>query len=291
MTTTTLSIPNTPKNTDVISMIENISNDMRTLQEKLNDCELALLSGAIEVICVSTGNNEPVASATSPEVTKEPTNFKKPGKKSVPCEALVFAYELNSKGTIVPARCKRCVEEHAKFCKQHGSRDGKPWKGKESDGLQPIAQFKWQQLGTVNEPSPIFELTKAKAKLIKDFNAKQCGSSKHSSDDGSYGEGKAKKKAPKEKKTSKKTIDMSQVFHEGDVIRHKIASPKSELFCSYRVVSKDLIGEDSAYSSLSGFAGAHYTQIFPNRNPSANGWAECEVFRNGKWINCDTLRV
>ena len=291
MPTTTLSTPNTPKNTDVISIIENISNGMRTLQQKLNDCELALLSGAIEVICVSTGSKEPVASATSPEVTKAFANSTKPADQAVRCEALVFAYELSSEGTIVPARCTRCVEEDTKFCKQHGARDGKSWKGKQRDSSQPIAEFNWQHKGTVHEPTPLWQLTRVKAELMKNFNANQSGRSTHSSDDGSDGEGEAKKKAPKEKKTSEKTIDMSQVFHGGDVIRHKIASPKSELFCSYRAATNDLIGEDSAYSSLSGFAGAHYTRIRPDRSPSANGWTECEVFRNGKWINCDTLRV
>jgi len=187
-------------------MIEDIMNpsakQMRTFQEKLNDSELALLFSAVEGNCVSSGKKKAARSATSSKVTKAPRNQSKPADDAVRCEALAFAYEMNSEGRIVPARCKRCVEEDTKFCKQHGAADGKPWKCKERGDLETVHDFKWQHLGTVNEPSPIFELQKAKDELMKNFNAKQSGGSSHSSD-GSDDEGKVTKKATKEKKAPK----------------------------------------------------------------------------------------
>jgi len=204
--TTTLSIPNTPNYANLISMIEDIMNpsakQMRAFQEKLNESELALLFSAVEGNCGTSGNKKAARSATSSKVAKAPRNSSKPADEAVRCEALVFAYEMSSEGTIVPARCKRCIEEDTKFCKQHGAADGKPWKCKERGDLETVHDFKWQHLGTVNEPSPIFELQKAKDELMKNFNAKQSGGSTHSSD-GSDDEGKVTKKATKEKKAPK----------------------------------------------------------------------------------------
>jgi hypothetical protein len=204
--TTTLSIPNTPSYANLISMIEDIMNpsakDMRAFQEKLNESELALLFSAVEGNCVSSGKKKAARSATSSKVTKAPRNQSKPADDDVRCEALAFAYEMNSEGRLVPARCKRCVEEDTKFCKQHGAADGKPWKCKERGDLETVHDFKWQHLGTVHDPSPIFELTKAKDELMKNFNAKQSGGSTNSSD-GSDDEGKVSKKSPKEKKAPK----------------------------------------------------------------------------------------
>jgi hypothetical protein len=211
--TTTLSIPNTPNYANLISMIEDIMNpsakDMRAFQQKLSESELALLFSAVEGNCVSSGKKKAARSATSSKVPKAPRNQCKPADDAVRCEALSFAYEMSSEGRLVPARCKRCVEEDTKFCKQHGAADGKPWKCKERGDLETVHDFKWQHLGTVNDPSPIFELAKAKDELMKNFNAKQSGGSTNSSD-GSDDEGKVakkstkEKKAPKEKKTAEK---------------------------------------------------------------------------------------
>ena len=204
--TTTLSIPNTRNYANLISMIEDIMNpsakDMRAFQEKLNESELALLFSAVEGNCVSSGKKKAARSATSSKVTKAPRNQSKPADDAVRCEALAFAYEMNPEGRLVPARCKRCAEEDTKFCKQHGAADGKPWKCKERGDQETVHDFKWQHLGTVHDPSPIFELAKAKDELMKNFNAKQSGASAHSSD-GSDDEGKVSKKVPKEKKAPK----------------------------------------------------------------------------------------
>jgi hypothetical protein len=169
----TLNIPNTPQYANLINMIEEILNpsakSMREFQEKLNESEIALIFNAIN----APSSKKSAKTASAKHQPKAPRNQTKAAEDDVRCEALVFAYEMNGDGQLVPSRCKRCVEENTKFCKQHGAPDGKPWKGKQRGNLETIAEFKWQHLGTVDAPSPIFELEKAKAELLKNFNAKQ----------------------------------------------------------------------------------------------------------------------
>ena len=146
---------------------------MEAFKQRLNESELALLFSAVEGNCGTSSIKKGPRSATSSKIVKAPRAQTKAAEDDVRCEALVFAYEMNADGQLVPSRCKRCVEENTKFCKQHGAPDGKPWKGKQRGNLETIAEFKWQHLGTVDAPSPIFELEKAKAELLKNFNAKQ----------------------------------------------------------------------------------------------------------------------
>ena len=212
----TLNIPNTPQYATLISMIEEIINPsakiMREFEEKLNESEIALIFNAI----ATKANKKGAKSINSQKLTKAPRNQTKAADDEVRCEALVFAYEMNAEGQLVPSRCKRCIEENTKFCKQHGAPDGKPWKGKQRGDLEVIAEFKWQHLGTVEAPSPIFELDKAKAELLKNYKAKQQLPENAHTDDGSGDEAtptmkktakvtKAPKaaKEPKEKKSAK----------------------------------------------------------------------------------------
>jgi hypothetical protein len=211
----TLNIPNTPQYSTLINMIERIMNpsedNMAIFKQKLNESELALLFSAVEGNCGSSSTKKSARSVTSSKITK-PRNQTKAANDDVRCEALVFAYEMNADGQLVPSRCKRCIEENTKFCKQHGAADGKPWKCKERGNVETTHEFKWQHLGTVDEPSPIFDLEKAKAELLKNFNAKQQNAAIfNSSDDCSEIDTptmkkttkvskKAAEKAPKEKK-------------------------------------------------------------------------------------------
>jgi hypothetical protein len=217
---TTLNIPNTPTYSNLISMIEEIMNPsakmMREFQEKLNESELALLFNAVENANTNADAKKKGKSVNPKKLSKAPRNQTKAAEDGVRCEALVFAYEMNDAGQLVPSRCKRCIEENTKFCKQHGAPDGNPWKGKQRGDLETIAEFKWQHLGTVDAPSPIFELEKAKAELLKNYKAKQQLAANAHSDHGSDDDGtaaikkavKATKvqkpaKEPKEKKSSK----------------------------------------------------------------------------------------
>ena len=211
----TLNIPNTPQYATLIAMIEDLMNPsakvMREFQEKLNESELALLFSAVS----SSKTNKMVRNTASSKIVKAPRNQTKAADVDVRCEALVFAYEMNSDGQLIPSRCKRCIEENTKFCKQHGAPDGKPWKGKQRGDLEVIAEFKWQHLGTVHDPSPIFELEKAKAELLKNFKAKQMAENMSSDDDQQSMHKKSSKaikepKAPKSikaKKTAEKVAD------------------------------------------------------------------------------------
>jgi hypothetical protein len=214
----TLNIPNTPQYTTLINMIEEILNpnakSMREFQEKLNDSELALVFSAI-----NTANSKKSAkTAASKTHPKAPRNQTKAADDDVRCEALVFAYEMNADGQLVPSRCKRCIEENTKFCKQHGAADGKPWKCKERGNVETTHEFKWQHLGTVNEPSPIFDLEKAKAELLKNFNAKQLSMEAAGKIDcadvqtthatlNKVPKPLKQEKEPKEKKTTKKQLE------------------------------------------------------------------------------------
>jgi hypothetical protein len=125
---------------------------------------------------------------------------------------------MNADGQLVPSRCKRCIEENTKFCKQHGAADGKPWKCKERGNVETTHEFKWQHLGTVNEPSPIFDLEKAKAELLKNFNAKQLSMEAAGKIDcadvqtthatlNKVPKPLKQEKEPKEKKTTKKQLE------------------------------------------------------------------------------------
>ena len=208
----TLNIPNTPQYANLISMIEEILNpsakSMREFQEKLNESEIGLIFNAIN----ASTSKKSAKTASAKQQPKAPRAQTKAAEDDVRCEALVFAYEMNADGQLVPSRCKRCVEENTKFCKQHGAPDGKPWKGKQRGNLETIAEFKWQHLGTVDVPSPIFELEKAKAELLKNFNAKQqsietTADTDCSADTTTKSITKKAAKEPKEKKAKKQIED------------------------------------------------------------------------------------
>jgi hypothetical protein len=188
---------------------------MRAFQEKLNESELALLFSAAS----SSKTKKTVGNTASLKMAKAPRSQTKAADDDVRCEALVFAYEMNSDGQLVPSRCKRGIEENTKFCKQHGAPDGNPWKGKQRGDFEVVAEFKWQHLGTVHEPSHIFTLDKAKAELLKNFKAKQMAENMNPDECSDVEQQTTHKKASKaikepkapkaikEKKTSEKVAD------------------------------------------------------------------------------------
>ena len=171
----TLNIPNTPQYSTLINMIERIMNpsedNMAIFKQKLNESELALLFSAVEGNCGSSSTKKSARSVTSSKITK-PRNQTKAANDDVRCEALVFAYEMNADGQLVPSRCKRCIEENTKFCKQHGALDGKPWKGKQCGNFKVCKIYNWEHKGTIHAPGYVFQLEKAKRELIKNYYAK-----------------------------------------------------------------------------------------------------------------------
>ena len=86
------------------------------------------------------------------------------------CEALIYDLELNN-NQLEPARCKRSMLDNSKFCKQHGSVDGtKNIDDSAHFGKDVIHEFKWGHLGTIHNPSYMFEQTNPI--LLKRYAAK-----------------------------------------------------------------------------------------------------------------------
>ena len=81
--------------------------------------------------------------------------------------------------------------------------------------------------------------------------------------------------------------DMRSVFYDGRKVRHRI---DDEIWiATYNAQTNRLSHNGVDYTSLSGFAKAHYQVARPDRNPSANGWTECETEFFGYWISTDDL--
>jgi hypothetical protein len=81
---------------------------------------------------------------------------------------------------------------------------------------------------------------------------------------------------------------MSKYFKDGQQIRHCIANAKIWIG-QYNLANNNIVCDGKIYTSLSGFARAHYLQERPHRNPNANGWVECECEVNAEWISTDKL--
>jgi hypothetical protein len=87
------------------------------------------------------------------------------------CEALIYDLELNNNNQLEPARCKRSMLDNSKFCKQHGAVDGtKNIDDSAHFGKDVIHEFKWGHLGTINNPSYMFE--QSNPVLLKRYAAK-----------------------------------------------------------------------------------------------------------------------
>ena len=83
--------------------------------------------------------------------------------------------------------------------------------------------------------------------------------------------------------------DMRRAFSNGDVIRHNASGTEDTWFGYYRSDDNRIVANGIIYKSLSGFCKAHYSRVRPDRSPNTNGWIECNVMRDGVWVNCDTL--
>jgi len=87
------------------------------------------------------------------------------------CEALIYDLELNNNNQLEPARCKRSMLDNSKFCKQHGAVDGtKNIEDSLHYGKDVIHEFKWGHLGTIHNPSYMFE--QSNPVLLKRYAAK-----------------------------------------------------------------------------------------------------------------------
>lgn len=81
--------------------------------------------------------------------------------------------------------------------------------------------------------------------------------------------------------------DMKKCFSNNQPIRHKIGINKI-WEGKYDKENNKIVSNGISYKSLSGFAMAHHLKENPSRK-TANGWYECECFKNNEWISTNNL--
>ena len=92
----------------------------------------------------------------------------------------------------------------------------------------------------------------------------------------------------REYKTIKKSNrEMKLCFYTGQQIRHKIND--NIIIGTYSYNNNNIVYKDKIFTSPSGFSKYHYKMNRKDRNSSSNGWKECEIFQNNKWISIYNL--
>ena len=79
-------------------------------------------------------------------------------------------------------------------------------------------------------------------------------------------------------------------FADGEKIRHEGSCP-TIWEGHFSSTSGGIVHKGEVYKALSSFAMAHYKTERKDRFDNANGWAECEVQRNGNWISTYYLKA
>jgi hypothetical protein len=147
------------------TVIEQVINpsakDMRILKEAIMaNPELASLFNGIphKAIIEKTGTVK-VPKALSVAVDRKPRAAPQPKADEVRCQAVVWNLEKDAEtGELKPKRCTRGCDAGSTFCKQHGLPDGKKCAGCSAYfGEDVVHQFKHEHMGTIHEPSYIFE--------------------------------------------------------------------------------------------------------------------------------------
>lgn len=83
--------------------------------------------------------------------------------------------------------------------------------------------------------------------------------------------------------------DMAKCFANGQQIRHVVEL--SHWVGRFDSATCAILHDGTSYKSLSGFALAHYTRVFPGRRSTVNGWNECEYEANGVWLSTHKIIV
>jgi hypothetical protein len=92
-------------------------------------------------------------------------------------------------------------------------------------------------------------------------------------------------------KTKQKSSKLEDAFDDHQLIRHTIKCENNTWVGFYCKGVINCTADGKNYSSISGFARAHYKKVSPYRTASANGWMECEArTKTGNWIAADSLR-
>jgi hypothetical protein len=141
------------------TVIEQVINpsakDMRNLKDAIMaNPELASLFNGIthKAIIEKTGT-------VKVAVDRKPRAAPHPKADEVRCQAVVWNLEKDAEtGELKPKRCTRGCDAGSTFCKQHGLPDGKKCAGCSAYfGEDVVHQFKHEHMGTIHEPSYIFE--------------------------------------------------------------------------------------------------------------------------------------
>lgn len=92
-------------------------------------------------------------------------------------------------------------------------------------------------------------------------------------------------------KSKTKKSSMRDCFKNGDKIRHKRCKNGVFFGGSYDYNENVIKTTDGKkFKSLSALGAEYYKINRLDRTTSCNGWVECKVKRDGKWVSCDSLR-
>ncbi|NBP16826.1 hypothetical protein EBU95_20970 [bacterium] len=132
------------------------AKDMRAFKEAiLANKDLANLFNS-----GTSDNVKKVSVGVAPQISeKKPRAAPQPKANEVRCQALVWNLEKDeTTGELKPKRCTRGCDNQSNFCKQHALVDGKRCSDCSNYfGEDIIHQFKHEHMGTIHEPSYIFE--------------------------------------------------------------------------------------------------------------------------------------
>lgn len=76
---------------------------------------------------------------------------------------------------------------------------------------------------------------------------------------------------------------LSAFLREGSQVKH--FDRVNDTWIAYYDSAEGVLRyKDLTFTSLSAFSSAHYAAVNKNRTPNSNGWAECLILKDGKWV-------
>ena len=139
----------------VEDVFDHSAKDMRRLMEQLMaNKELASLFTSGKTVSIGEKPHN-----SNSNTTRKPRTAHQPKADDVRCQGLAWNLEKDPEtGELKPKRCTRGCEPDSKFCKQHGLPDGKKCAGCSAYyGEDTIHDFKYEHMGTIHDPSYIFD--------------------------------------------------------------------------------------------------------------------------------------
>jgi hypothetical protein len=231
---------------------EQETNEMNTLTQIIENTfnpsakDMRLLTEAIQANKELAG----LFNSTQTKVIVEKSSTAAPRKPRAPiqkkddavrCHAVVWNLEMNeATGELVPKRCTRGCEGYYKFCKQHNLVDGKKCAGCSAYfGEDIIHQFKHEHMGTIHEPSYIFD--KYHADVLKIYQKSIAGSVPKSDEPATDVPVQEKKKVGRPSKKTKTVADDKPKREANDFIKF-LNSKRVEIKAQILLEQPDLKG-------------------------------------------------